>query len=103
MAVDATSLTADQLDTYIVARLTVSGIDLNMLPTVMDPATGVPTRDQALASLRSFVRSTPGVINSWRPPAAESGSEPDALSQQASPPMEYPSIIEAWTGQGEER
>jgi hypothetical protein len=103
MAVDASSLTTDQLDAYIVARLTVSGIDLNALPTSADPTTGAPTREQALTSLRSFIRSNPGVINTWRPAAPGSGADPKALGQQVSPPLEYPSITEAWTGETESR
>jgi hypothetical protein len=53
----------------------------------------VPTRDQVLASLRSFVASTPGAIAAWTPPATG-----PAYAQQASPPLIYPSITEAWTG-----
>ncbi|GIH15708.1 hypothetical protein [Rugosimonospora africana] len=98
MAVDPSSLTTDQLNAYIVARLTVSGIDLTLLPTTADPVTGAPTQAQALASLRSFVLNNPTAINSWRPvPAA--GADADALSQELSPPLEYPSIAQAWTGQ----
>jgi hypothetical protein len=97
MAVTPSSLTADQLNAFIVARLTISGIDLSLLPTVPDPVTGAPTQAQTLASLRSFVLSNPAVINSWRPLAA-GGADPDALSQELSPPLEYPSITEAWTG-----
>ncbi|HEY2671673.1 MAG TPA: hypothetical protein VGJ07_15045, partial [Rugosimonospora sp.] len=55
------------------------------------------TQAQTLASLRSFVLSNPAAINSWRP-APNTGADTDALSQELSPPLEYPSIAEAWTG-----
>jgi hypothetical protein len=93
MAVDPSSLTTDQLNEFITARLVLSGIDLSLLPTTPDPITGAPTQAQALASLRSFVLSNPTTINSWRP-AADSA----ILSQELSPPLEYPSITEAWMG-----
>ena len=102
MTVSPSSLTVDQLNEFIVTRLTVSGIDLSLLPTAPDPVTGAPTQEQALASLRSFVLSNPPVINSWRP-TAPGGADPDALSQELSPPLEYPSITEAWTGQAGHR
>ena len=100
MAVDVSSLTTDELNTFITTRLIMSGIDLTQLPTSADPTTGAPTHDQALASLRSFILSTPETINTWRPTAAPvSGVDPLALSQELSPPLEYPSITQAWTGQ----
>ena len=99
MAVDPSKLTTDQLNALITARLTLSGIDLSLLPTTPDPVTGAPTQAQALASLQSFLLSNPPAINSWRPAAASSGADPDALSQEVSPPLEYPSISQAWTGQ----
>jgi len=99
MAVDPSALTTDELNTLIRTRLILSGIDLSLLPTAPDPVTGAPTQDQALASLRSFVTRTPGAVNAWRPVPATSTADPDALSQELSPPLEYPSITEAWTGQ----
>jgi hypothetical protein len=96
MAVGPASLSIDELNAFIIARLTVSGIDLSLLPTTPDPLTGAPTQAQTLASLRSFVLSTPAAINSWRP--APAGGADAAQSQQMSPPLEYPSITEAWTG-----
>jgi hypothetical protein len=86
-------LTTDQLNALITARLVLSGIDLGLLPTTADPVTGAPTQAQVLASLRSFLVSNPPAINGWRPAAGS-----DALSQELSPPLEYPSITEAWTG-----
>ncbi len=99
MPVDPSALTTDQLDSFITTRLVLSGIDITLLPVDPDPVTGAPTQAQTLASLRSFVLSNPGAINSWRPTArAYSGVDPNALSQELSPPLEYPSITEAWTG-----
>lgn len=99
MAVSAADLTPDELTAFIRARLMVSGFDLAKLPTAFDPATGVPTQESLLASLRSFVLSQPGAINTWRPPTS---AEPTELyQQQVAPPLEYPSIVEAWTGQVE--
>ena len=79
-----------ELDTLITARLALVGIDLGQLPTEPDPATGSPTRAQALTSLRAFLTATVPVISAWLPPAAG----PDALiySQQLDPPAMYPSI-----------
>lgn len=99
MAVSPQSLTEDQLNEFIMTRLAISGIDLTLLPSTPDPATGAPTQAQALASLRSFILSDPPAINSWRPQPAAGGADPSALSQELSPPLEYPSITQAWTGQ----
>jgi hypothetical protein len=99
MTIDASSLTTDQLNTYIASRLAVSGIDISLLPSSPDPATGAPTQAQALASLRSFVLSNPKVINGWRPAPAGAAADAEILSQELSPPLEYPSITEAWTGE----
>src|SRR5215470_6309093 len=85
MAVSPASLTTDQLNAFIVARLAVSGIDLNLLPTTADPVTGAPTQAQTLASLRSFVLNNPTAINAWRPAPATT-TDADALSQELSPP-----------------
>ncbi|WP_330308132.1 MULTISPECIES: hypothetical protein [unclassified Streptomyces] len=85
--------TQEQLDSYVRTRLALAGFDLGLLPEQYDPDTGVPTRDQVLASLRSFVASTPGAISGWTPSA-----DGPAYAQQTSPPLIYPSITEAWTG-----
>ncbi|MCU1655871.1 MAG: hypothetical protein JWO57_527 [Pseudonocardiales bacterium] len=103
MTVDPSSLTTDQLNTYITSRLVVSGIDISLLPTAPDPVTGAPTQAQALASLRSFVLSNPKVINGWRPAPAAGTADAGVLSQELVPPLEYPSITEAWTGQVQSR
>ncbi len=101
MPVDPSTLTTDQLNALITARLVISGIDLSLLPTTPDPVTGAPTQAQVLSSLRSFLLGNPPVINSWRPTATGGGADPLALSQEAAPPLEYPSITQAWTGQAE--
>ncbi|HEY3714675.1 MAG TPA: hypothetical protein VGL39_09125 [Jatrophihabitantaceae bacterium] len=98
MAVDPSALTTDQLNTFITSRLVLSGIDLSLLPTAADPVTGAPTQAQALSSLRSFVLSNPVVINAWRPSPPPDSVDATVLSQELSPPLEYPSITEAWTG-----
>lgn len=79
----------DELDTMIRARLAVLGIDLDQLPpgTAADPETGAPGRDTALASLRSFMRTTVLPLSRYR-----FGTDP-ALAQQVAPPALYPSIM----------
>ncbi|MDX3851522.1 hypothetical protein [Streptomyces sp. AK02-01A] len=93
--------TQEQLDTYIRTRLALAGVDLALLPEQPDPETGVPTRDQVLRSLRSFVAATPAAISGWAPPV--SAAPAAAYTQQASPPLLYPSITEAWTGKADQR
>jgi hypothetical protein len=98
-------LTDDELDTLITTRLALSGIDLTQLPETPDPVTGSPTQAQAMESLRTFLAGVSkngirsggviGAINSWEPPASS-----DALAQQSSIPLEYPSITVAWTDGG---
>lgn len=85
--------TDDELNTLIRARLAVLGIDLDQLPpgTASDPVTGAPGQDIALASLRSFLRTTVQPLSDYR-----FGSDP-ALAQQVAPPQLYPSIATAWT------
>jgi len=97
--VSAADLTTEELTAFIEARLVVSGFDLAKLPTTFDPATGVPTRESLLASLRAFVLATPAALNTWRPPAGYGPArDRDRYAQQVAPPLEYPSIVEAWTG-----
>ncbi|MFI7336588.1 hypothetical protein ACIBUY_01445 [Streptomyces sp. NPDC050085] len=88
------ALGQEQLDAYIRARLSLAGFDLTKLPEEADPATGVPSRAQALAALRAFVTSTPAALASWTPPA-----QSPAYAQQESAPLIYPSIAEAWGGE----
>lgn len=85
--------TDDELDTLIRARLALLGIDIDQLPpgTAADPETGAPGRETALASLRSFLRTTVLPLAAYR-------FAPDpALAQQTAPPLLYPSITHAWT------
>lgn len=99
MSVSPADLTDDQLNAYIKARLVISGIDLALFPAAPDPVTGAPTQDAVLSSMRTFIRTNPAVINTWRP--ADPKATPDTapmLSQMLYPPLEYPSITEAWTG-----
>lgn len=91
MTVGPADLNTEQLNAYIKAKLVISGIDLSLFPTTPDPVSGAPTQDQVLAALRSFIQSNPAVVNRWRPPAPD-----DMLSQMLVPPLEYPSITEAW-------
>ncbi|MET8947517.1 hypothetical protein ABZX30_29230 [Streptomyces sp. NPDC004542] len=90
--------TAAQLDAYVRARLAIAGFDLSLLPTEYSAETGVPTQDQLLASLRSFMTSTPPALSGWAPPA----HSPE-YAQQAAPPLLYPSITQAWNGKVDER
>ena len=85
--------TDDELDTLIRARLALLGIDLDQLPpgTAADPETGAPGRETALATLRSFLRTTVLPLAAYR-----FGPDP-ALAQQTAPPLLYPSITHAWT------
>ena len=77
-----------ELDVMIRARLASIGIDLDQLPegTAPDPATGSPGRESALASLRSFVRSTLADISAFRLPTPnglpDEGPDAAALAQQ---------------------
>ncbi|MHA3705021.1 hypothetical protein ACXR2U_22855 [Jatrophihabitans sp. YIM 134969] len=98
MPVSPADLTDEQIDAHVSARLVVAGIDIDLFPTTPDPTTGAPTRDAVFASLRAFVRSTPAAFNTWRPVApGASGQDAVIYSQDLYPPLEYPSITEAWT------
>ncbi len=93
--------TQSELDAYIRTRLALAGVDLDLLPEQPEPETGVPTREQALNALRAFVARAPAAIAGWSPPAE--GTPAAIYAQQASPPLLYPSITEAWTGKGDEK
>jgi hypothetical protein len=77
-----------ELDVLIRARLAAVGIDLDQLPSgsAADPVTGSPGRDTALASLRSFVRTTVTTISAYQPAAD------GVAAQRVTPPALYPSI-----------
>jgi hypothetical protein len=85
--------TDDELNALIRARLALLGIDIDQLPpgTAPDPDTGAPGRETALASLRSFLRTTVLPLSAYR-----FGADPN-LAQQTAPPLLYPSITHAWT------
>jgi hypothetical protein len=88
-----------ELNTMIRARLASVGIDLDQLPLANDPATGTPTLNSVLSSLRGFMRGTVPALAAYRLPAPE-GTDPaqaDELSQQGPAPALYPSIMTAWT------
>ncbi len=77
MVVSAANLTVDELTAFIKARLIVSGFDLSLLPTTFDLATGVPTQESLLASLRALLLVNPGALNTWRAAAAATGDDQD--------------------------
>lgn len=83
-----------ELDVMIRARLAALGIDLDQLPagTTPDPETGSPGRETALASLRSFVRSTILPLGAYRFAVTGPADDHAALAQQVAPPALYPSI-----------
>lgn len=83
--------TDEELDAWIRARLRLIGVDLDQLPETDDPVTGSPTREQALASLRRFLRGTVPAVSGWRP------ADDPALQQQTMPPVLYPAPHSAWT------
>lgn len=83
--------TDEELDAWIRARSRLVGIDLDQLPETADPVTGSPTRAEALASIREFLRETIPPVSDWRPE-----TDP-ALQQQTMPPVLYPAPHTAWT------
>ena len=88
-----------ELNTMIRARLASVGIDLDQLPTTSDPATGTPTLNSVLSSLRGFMRSTVPELAAFQLPAPD-GTDPAQaaeLSQQGPMPVLYPSILTEWT------
>jgi hypothetical protein len=75
--------TDDQLNTFIRARLALVGIDLETLPVSDSSAPSDQTR--ILSSLRSFLRSNPGVISNY------------VADVQENPPVLYPAPFSEWT------
>ncbi|MDT8369613.1 MAG: hypothetical protein RQ745_10435 [Longimicrobiales bacterium] len=84
-------LTDEELDTHILTRLRLLGVDLDVLP-VRDPDAPAD-RTRILASARRFLRSTPGAIADF------------PLDPQEVPPTIYPaaSAPHRATGPGEGR
>lgn len=67
------------LDTMILARLELLGVDLSVLP---DQDSDAPAdRSRILASARRFLRSTPGVIADF------------VMDPQETPPVMYPAEL----------
>lgn len=67
------------LDTLILARLELLGVDLSVLP---DDDAGAPAdRQRILASARRFLRSTPGAIADF------------SMDPQEVPPVMYPAEL----------
>ncbi|RKS77689.1 hypothetical protein CLV35_1383 [Motilibacter peucedani] len=83
------------LDAYIRTRLALLGIDISVLaPTgPADPATGSPSQEGLLASVRGLLTGTVPQISPWLPAA----TSPEYAQQQAVPAL-YPSILQAWSG-----
>ena len=78
---DATNLTDEELDAHILARLTLLGVDLGVLPE--DDPDAPADRRRILGSARRFLRSTPGAIASLE------------LDVAGPPPAMYPSDARA--------
>jgi hypothetical protein len=71
-----------ELDALILARLTLAGIDLSVLPE--DDSTAPADRQRILASARRFLRTTPAAVRAF------------PLDPQAVPPVLYPAGFAAW-------
>jgi len=67
------------LDTLILARLELLGVDLSVLPD--EDADAPADRSRILASARRFLRSTPGAIADF------------AMDPQQVPPVMYPAEL----------
>lgn len=72
-------VTDADLDTLILARLELLGVDLSVLPD--DDAEAPADRQRILASARRFLRSTPGAIADF------------AMDPQEVPPVMYPAEL----------
>jgi hypothetical protein len=69
----------DELDLYILARLSIAGVDLSVLPEEDESAPA--DRVRILRSARSFLRSTVPEISNF------------TLDPQEAPPALYPSAL----------
>lgn len=78
---DRADLSDDELDAYILARLRLAGVDLDVLPEE-DPDAPVD-RARILRSARRFLRSTPPAIRDL------------VMDPQAVPPAMYPAAVGA--------
>ncbi len=75
--------TDDELDTWIIARLNLLGIDLSVL-RVSDPSAPAD-ETRILSSVRSILRSSVPTISSY------------AVDVQENPPVLYPAGFSEWT------
>ncbi|MFV1988658.1 MAG: hypothetical protein ACC682_15395 [Gemmatimonadota bacterium] len=80
---ESARLTDDELDTYVLARLDLLGVDLSVLPA--DDPDAPADRARILRSARQFLRSTPGTIADFE------------LDVAGPPPAMYPTEQVAWT------
>lgn len=76
-------LTDDELNTYILSRLAIIGVDISVLP-VSDP-TAPADQTRILSSVRSFLRGTIPVVSGY------------SLDVQENPPILYPAQSSSWT------
>jgi hypothetical protein len=72
-----------ELDTIILGRLKLAGIDLSVLPE--DDADAPADRRRILASARRFLRGTPEAIRAF------------TIDPQDAPPFLYTGPLSAWT------
>lgn len=77
------NLTDDELNTYILSRLAIIGIDISVLPVSDSAAPADQTR--ILSSARSLLRGTIPVISDY------------SLDVQENPPILYPAQSSIWT------
>lgn len=75
-------ITDEQLDAYILTRLSLLGVDLSVLPE--DDEEAPADQRRILASARRFLRSTPEAIANF------------ALDPLEAAPALYPSGLKAW-------
>jgi hypothetical protein len=78
-------LSDEELDTHILTRLELLGVDLAVLPD--DDPDAPADRRRILSSARRFLRSTPGAIAAFE------------MDAQDVPPLMYPAAWQARTGE----
>lgn len=81
-----TDPTDEELDVAILARLSLLGVDLSVLPE--DAPDAPADQRRILASARRFLRSTPGAIADFR------------MDPQEVPPIAYPAALAPRLGEG---
>lgn len=80
---EAPQPTDEELDVWILTRLSALGVDLSVLPEEDEDAPA--DRRRILSSARRFLRSTPGALADFE------------LDPLGPPPAIYPSELTAWT------